>query len=271
MERINFKPSRLQILYLFIFLLLFFFIIYTPTLISGPVHLTKKMILEEETIEGTLLFILFLLSFWIFNLYKRDVYKHKVMIEKINHDKKKVEERLHDSDLYIGMVNVQIQEINSTFNNISKYPETKADLKKTFRYFGNRVIGIANTDWVLFRIINSNNQRTLCEHFETRQGSSHDYPCVSNKMIIEKQPVSPFTSIISDPQNFDIIVFSILPADQITNEQRIFIQAIINEITKMFIILNSSYYRKGSEIFAGQGTENKITATGTVLAKPGKK
>ena len=246
---INFRPSFLQILYLIIFIILFAFIIYTPTLIKGPVTLTPKLILEEETFEGCLICILFIISILIFNLYKSEVNKQKEVINKINGEKKKVEERLNDSERYIGIMNVQIQEIKSIFNSINEYPETKDGLKKAFNFFGERVIGIVNSEWVLFRIIDSNTQRTICEHFGTRKGFSYSYPHVSNKMIIEKQPILPFTYVISNPANLNILVSCIMPIDKISNDQHVFIQAIINEITKLFVILNSVYYKKESKIF----------------------
>jgi hypothetical protein len=146
-------------------------------------------------------------------------------------------------------MNVQIQEIKSIFNTIDKYPETKEGLKKAFNFFGDRVIGIVNSEWVLFRIIDSNTQRTICEHFGTRKGLTCNYPKVSNKMIIEKQPVLPFSYVVSNPGNLNIIVSCIMPVDKITNDQHVFIQAIINEITKLFVILNSVYYKKESKIF----------------------
>jgi hypothetical protein len=257
MKKINYQPPKLQILYLVIFFILFCFIVIAPSLIKGPLYLAKKLIIEEETIEGVLLFILFLLSIWIFNLYKNEVSKHKELIKTINHEKKKVEERLTASDQYIGSLNVQIQEIYSIFNNINKYPETKSDLKKTFRFFGERVLSIVNTNWVLFRIIDNVTQRTICESFETRQGYSSDYPHVSNKMILEKQPVLNSTSVISDPQNLNIFASCIMPVHCISNEQRIFVQAIINEITKLFVILNSTYYKREPKIFNGNKTESK--------------
>ena len=248
MKKTNIKPSYLQIVYLIIYLILFAFIIYTPTLINGPVYLSKKLIIEEETFEGTLIAILFLLSIWIFTLYRHEVYKHKELINKISNDKKKIEEKLSDADHYIGLINVQIQEINSIFNNISKYPETKNDFKKTFRLFGDRILGIVCTNWVLFRIIDNNNQRTICEHFATRQGFEDGYPHVSNKMVIEKQPILPFTYVISSPKNLNILVFCVMPVDKISNDQQLFIQAIINEITKLFVILNSIYYKNESRL-----------------------
>lgn len=249
MKKIRSTPSFLQISYLINYLILFLFIIFTPVLIRGPIHLTEKFIIEEETIEGSLLGILFILSILILNLYKREVDKHKELIIKINTDKKKVEERLLDSDHYIGILNVQVQEIKSIFTNIDKFPESKDDLKKTYRFLGERVLGIVNSNWVLFRIINRNTLRTINEQFETRQGFSFDFPRVSNKMIIEKNTDLPYTSVISSAQNLNIIVFCILPIDKISKDQLVFIQAIINEIAKMFVILNSSYYKNGDKLF----------------------
>jgi hypothetical protein len=247
-KKLNFRPSFLQILYLIIFIILFAFIIYTPTLIKGPVSLTPKFILEEETFEGSLICILFIISILILNLYKREVNRHKELITKINGEKKKVEERLTDSEQYIAVLNVQIQEIKSIFNTIDKYPETKDGLKKAFNFFGDRVIGIVNSEWVLFRIIDSKNQRTVCEHFGSRKGLKHSYPHVSNKMIIEKETVLPYSYIISNPKNLNILVACIMPVDKITNDQHVFIQAIINEVTKLFVILNSLYYKKESNL-----------------------
>ena len=243
------KPSVLQIIYLIIFIILFAFIIYTPTMIKGPVNLTPKLILEEETFEGFLICILFIMSILIFNLYKREVNKNREIIGVIKNEKKKIEDRLYDSEQYIGIMNVQIQEIKSIFNSINEYPETKDGLKKAFIYFGERAIGIINSNWVLFRIIESNTQRTICEHFGTRQGFSNGYPHVSNKLIMEKQSILPFSYVTSNPKNLNILVSCIMPTNEISNDQHIFLQAIINEITKLFVIPNSVYYKKESKIF----------------------
>ena len=249
MKKIKLQPSLLQILYLIIFAVLFSFIIYTPTLIKGSVAITSKIVLEEETIEGSLLSILFIMSILLLNIYKHEVDKHKGQINIISNEKKKVEDRLIDSEQYVGVLNVQLQEIKSIFNSIDKYPETKDDLKKAFAFFGERVIGIVNSNWVLFRIIDSNTQRTIFEHFSTKKGYSNGYPHVSNKMVIDRQPISQFEYVISNTKNLNIQVFCIIPIERINNDQRVFIQAIINEVTKLFVILNSVYYKKGNKIF----------------------
>jgi hypothetical protein len=257
MKKINFKPSFLKILYLVIFIILFAFIIYTPTLIKGPVNLTSKLILEEETFEGAMICLLFIISILILNLFKREVNKHKELINKISNEKKKVEARLNDSEQYIAIMNVQIQEIKSIFNTIDKYPETKEGLKKALTFFGSRVIGIVNSEWVMFRIIDSKTQRTLFEHFGMREGYSNGYPRVSNRMIMEKEIIFPFSYVISNPNNLNILVSCIIPVEEISNDQQIFIQAIINEITKLFIILNSLYYKKESAILVDNDIDKK--------------
>jgi hypothetical protein len=250
MKKINIQPSFLQILYLLIIVLLFSVILLTPLLIKGPLHLTEKLILEEEIIEGSLLCILVLVSIVIYFLYKHEVTKQKELINKINIDKKSAEEKLNDSFQYIGQINVQIEQIKLIFNNYDKLPETKNDFKKTLYFFSERVFGITNSNWILFRIIDCKNHKTINEQFETRQGHTFDYPHVSNKTIIENQSCPPYTAIISNPQNFDILVCCILSTDNISNDERIFIQAITNEITMLFVILNSSYYKEGNKTLA---------------------
>ncbi len=87
------------------------------------------------------------------------------------------------------------------------------------------------------------------DRVETRRGFSCQYPHVSNKMIFEKQFISSFTTIISNSQNLNILVYCTMPIDKINDDQRVFIQAIINEIIMLFIILNSSYYKNGNNVF----------------------
>jgi hypothetical protein len=263
MKELKFRPSYLQVLYFIILLMLFAFIIYTPTFIRGPVPITEQLIFKEETLEGFLLGVIFILSILILNIYKREVYKHKELIKKIDNDKKKVEDRLLVSDQYIGVVNVQIQEVESIFNSIDKYPQTKTDFNKTLSFFGERILGITNSDWDLIRIINSNTQKTISEHFQTRERFPSAYPHVSNKMIIEKQPMDSCTTVISSPKNLDFLVSCVIPVCKISKEQRAFIQAIINEITMLFVILNSSYSKNGNKIIVEDYPDKKESAQGS--------
>jgi hypothetical protein len=246
MKKAKLNLSLYQILLLIIYLVLFFAVIYTPHLISGAIHITKRLILEEEITEGSLLGVLFLLNIFLLNLYRNETARQKELINKINSDKKSVEDKLEESFRYIGQVNVQLQQIKSIFNEKDRFPETKNDFKKTLFYFSERVFGIVDAKWVLFRVIDCNTHKTIKEQFEIRKGYDADYPHVSNKMIIEGRCCPPFTTLISNPQNLNVFVCCILPVDKVSNDERVFIQAIVNEVTMLFVILNSAYYKKTS-------------------------
>ncbi len=244
MKKLNFHPSVLQVIYLVVYIILFAVIVYIPKLISGPFRITDKMIIEEEIIEGTLLGISFILSILILNLYRKEASRQKEMVKKISEDKQLAKTTLDDSCKYIGKINVQIQEIKSIFNNTIRFPESKNDFKKTFQYFCDHVLGIVNSDWVLFRIINCSNGKTISEQMETRRGLITDYPHIGNKMIVEQQECPPFTTVVSNPQNLNVLCCCILPVEQITQEERVFIQAITNEIAMMFVVFNYSCREK---------------------------
>ncbi|MCX6122266.1 MAG: hypothetical protein NTX44_11720 [Ignavibacteriales bacterium] len=252
-----YHASVVQTIYFIIYLALSSVIIFTPILIKGSVYITKSFIIDEEIAEVILLAILFSLNIMIFKLYKREASRQEEFIKKINNDKKTTEEKLYDSLSYIGKVNVQIEEIKTIFNTANTYPETKNEFKKTFRFLSERVLGIVNTNWALLRIINSNTQRTISECFETRHGFSCPYPHISNKMIIEKQLIPSCTTVISNSKNLNILVYCTMPIDQINNDQQIFIQAIINEIIMLFIILNSSYYKNGNNVDEENNSHDK--------------
>ena len=118
MKKSNFQFSFFQVLYLIFFLILFSIIISTPILINGYVNFTENLIIEEEIAESVLLCVLLSLSLVLAYQYKREIYKQKGLIKKIENDKKTAKEKLIDSFKYIGKINVQIQEIKSIYNNI---------------------------------------------------------------------------------------------------------------------------------------------------------
>jgi hypothetical protein len=251
MKKVNFRLSFLQFSFLAIFIVLFCAVIAVPSLVNGSVRITKKLIIEEEIAEGFLLGLLFILNFLILNLYRKESTRQAELIRKINNDKKTYEERLDESFRYIGQVNVQIQQIRLIFNDKERFPETNSDFRKTLFYFSERVFGIVNAGWVLFRVISTETRRTIREQFEVRHGLTFDYPHVSNKLILEEQCCPPFTAVISNPHNLNILVCCVLPVEKLSNDERVFIQAITNEITMLYVILNSTHYKRSGRELPG--------------------
>jgi hypothetical protein len=260
MKILNHHISSLQLLFFVIYVILSSVMICTPIIITGSVHITKTFIIDEDVMEVILLSILFALSLLIFKLSRQEAHKQDELINKFKNDKKTADEKLFDSLEYIGKVNVQIEEIKSIFNTTNAYPETRNDFKKSIRFLSGRVLGIVNTNWALFRIISSDTHRTMYECFEAREGFSCRYPHVSNKLIVEKQFTSPFTTVISHPHKLNVLVCCAMPVNTINNDQRIFIQAIMNEITMLFIILNSSNDNNDNGIFVDNRSKKKAEA-----------
>ena len=246
MKKVKSNPAFLQVLYLIIFFVLFGLVVYVPHAINNPLHVTEKFIIEEEVIESILLAVLLLLNVLIFSLYKKEVVRQKELVTKMKNDNKSIHEKLDDSFRYIGQVNVQIQQIKSIFNSSDRFPKTKNDFKKTLLFYSERIFGIVNVDWVLFRIINSTTARTISEQLETRHGMPLEYPHISNKMILERQACLSCTTVVENPPDLNISVCCVLPIENITVEERVFIQAITNEITMIFIYFSSTYYKETS-------------------------
>ena len=254
--KINIHPSFLQVLFFVIILILFCLIIYTPTFIFGQMHITNKMIIREETIEGTLLGLFLIACILILYFYKREVIRQERIMHQINNDTPKVENRLFVPDQYIGKTNVHIQEINSIYDNIDNYPKLKDELKKMVSYYGIKILTIIQTDWALIRIINCNTHCTVFENINTRDSLQINYPHINNKTIIEDKQLLPYTTVIYNPKNLNIQVICVLPVDKISNDERIVVQSLVDELTKLYVIINSIYFKVDKKIFSEERANN---------------
>ena len=250
----------MQLLYFVLYVVLTATMILTPIILTRSVHIKRMFLIDEDVMEVVLLGFLFVLTLLIFRLYKQEASKQEDLINNIKKDKQRADEKLFDSLDYIGEVNVQIEEIKLMFDFSNAYPGTKNDFKRTVRFLSERILGMINTNWVMLRIINHRTQRTIYECFETRNGISCRYPHVSNKIIVEQQSAPQFTTIVSSPQNLNILVFCAMPVLDINHDQRVFIRAIMNEITMLFIILHSSLHNDENVLFLENRNTKKIEA-----------
>jgi hypothetical protein len=194
--------------------------------------------MEESMIEGTLLGILFVVSILLFNLYKKEKLRQQDLIQRISNDKRTAEERLTDAFKYIGQINVQIEEIKAIFNKTNLFP-------KNYNDFSERTFGIVNSNWVLFRIIDCKSHKTLGEHFQNRLGHTNKCPHISNRTIIESHNCYPYATVISNPSHLNILTCCLLPEGELTSEEKVFLEAISNEITMIFVLLESAYNKNG--------------------------
>ena len=239
------KISPLQAGYLVILALLFFLIVFTPYLIKSNFSLRESLVLEEEVIEGLLIALLLGLGFLIPTIYKKELNKYLKRMDELATSKSNLESRLDDAFKYIGEVNVQLLEIRSAFSALKKYPENQKDFARILCFFAQKVLGIVNADWVMFRIVNKENLRTLREYSEARATRTISLKhCISNRALVGNKTVDTYSVVASDQENLTIKVFCVLPTEKLTANQHPLIKAIVTEIEMLFIILTSQYYRE---------------------------
>jgi len=140
-------------------------------------------------------------------------------------------------------VNVQIQEIRSIFNGLKKYPESKNDFKNILKYFAEKVLSIIAVDWVLFKIIDIDNIKTLGEYNQRREGAVSSISKIGNNDLINKTNLESYNILCSDQGDLNIKIYCVIPKVELAKQTEIFIKAVLNQLEMLFIIFSSSYYK----------------------------
>jgi len=248
-EGTNRAKRKLQLLegiYIILLVCLFSLIISTPYLISNKVSLTHNIIIDEEIVEGLLIALLLVISYVVSARYRKELDEYRSEITNLSAKKADVESRLTDAFKYIGAVNVQIEEIKSLVLSLNKYPEDKKDFKNSLSYLSQKVLGIVNVDWVIFRIIDVDSLKTLREYSETRGSAVLLKHNISNKSLVDAKSIDGCNVISSNQENLTIKVFCIIPSvAYVTATQKGLMQTIVSSLEMLFIIFASQYYRKG--------------------------
>ena len=238
------KTRPLQAVYLTSLIVLFCLIVSTPYLIKGNVLVKERIVVGEEIVESALIAVLLIIGYVVSIMYKRELNKCIREIDELTTGKINLEEKLNEAFGYIGEVNVQVQEIRALFSTLKKYPENNNDFKNILAFFGQKVLGIVNVDWVTFRIIEPDSLRTLREHWEARGSAVALNHGISNKAIVNHAAINGCSVVGSRYENLSIKVFCILPIEQLTTNQRILVEAIVNDLEMLFVIFTSEHYRE---------------------------
>jgi hypothetical protein len=244
-KRIKMRFRLIQGSYIVILTLLFLLIAGTPYLITKDILLKYNIFLAEELIEGFLIAALLVVGYFVSALYREDLRAYRSRIKELSFKKDDAESRLSDAFKYIGALNVQVDEIQSMFSALKKYPTAKRDFKNSFRFLSERVLSIVKVDWVVFRIIDIDSLRTVSEYSETRGKTVLLKRNISNKSIVTTAMVDGCNIISSDDANLFIKMFCIVPAEELTKTQENLIKGIVNTLEMLFIVYSSQYYRKG--------------------------
>jgi len=236
----NSNIKLLERTYFLILVSIFLLIIFTPYIIQSGFTL-----LEEEIAEVVAIALLFIVGYVVLLVYRKEVKDNRKDLNRLKQDKGVLENRLSEAFRYIGTVNIQIEEIKSVFSVIRKFPENKKDFQNILEYLAERTLSMVVAEWVIFRIIRTEDLDTLSEYSETRGNALLLKHKISNRALASNDKFEGLTVVGSTQENFRIKTFCILPNDKLSSESKVFITAIVNQIEMLFIILTSIYYKNG--------------------------
>jgi len=187
----------------------------------------------EEPFESIVLFALLIFAYAANLLYLREV--GRLRRYQVN-----LEDRLQETFKYIGSVNLQMEEMRQAFANFKKYPESKKDILTVFVYFSEKILGMVNADWVILRIINVKNARTIREDKFVRNNEGKSVLKIENREILAgKKRLNDCSVIHSDQENLNIKACCILPAKLNNKDQEFFIRSMINQLEMLYIVFSS--------------------------------
>ena len=228
----------LERIYFGLLVALYLLIIFTPLIVRSGISFVR-----EEFIEISIISFLIIVIYRVLSLYRREVAKNLEKLRDLEHKKESLEEKLIEAFKYIGAVNVQINTIRSAFADLNKYPENKKDYKYIMQFFAQKILGIIDAEWVLLKIIDMKDNKTLREHVEVRGGAALLKYSFANKDLVNGKIPSDYSIVRSSQENFTIKTICLLPTKKISKEIKVVIQAIVNQLEMLFLIFASRHYK----------------------------
>lgn len=218
-----------QRIYLVGFILLLLLIIANPLLINQDIRVIGNLNLEHEILQVGIVAVLVLAGYFVFQGYEDRIKAQEQELQKMSKE-------MADAYKYIGAVNVQMEQIKSISSALSKIPESRTDFKKVLDFFGEKTLGIVNTDWVLLRIIDADTLNTLKEQIIERHPRQMTIPEVPNRIIAKQGKLREFSYVSSDHINLDLKIFIIVPKTELDKNQQILLKALVDELSMLYII-----------------------------------
>lgn len=227
----------LKNIYLSILYLILAFIIFTPFL-GKYFHFIK-----EEYQEFIMLVLSAIFGYFFFLLYKKELIIFQTRIDNLKQDKDNLGKKFNDAYNHIGNMNILIQEINAIFTKIKNYPENEIDLKNSIKYLSWHILVMLNTKWVDIKIIDLATKKTIHEYYNTRIGCKENKIIISNSDLLNKKYSNWIIVIKSSQENMSINTFCIVKT-RLSDEQRILIEAIINQLEMLYLISLSPNHKR---------------------------
>jgi len=223
-----------EFLYLFVLLIVFILIALMPSLVGRGFSF-----FTEEMIESAMIVVLFIVGYFVMIFYQREVDKNTQFIEHLLDEKNHLQSQTEETFKYVGALNVQIKEMNSILSEIKKYPKSRQDFKYIIRFLAGKILNITPAEWALLRLINLTNSQTISEYGIRRGDKELKETVCSNNELVKPDGRDDVLIFASNQNNLNIRAFGVIPRRDITEEQKIFIKGIVNQLEMFYLIFSS--------------------------------
>jgi uncharacterized membrane protein YciS (DUF1049 family) len=235
------KLKYLVVFYLGLLVFLLLSVIAVPLAIQHEVTVTRDFIIEEDIFETALIVTLFGASCFILRIFKQTLNAHEREVNRAGDEKSRLISQMTAAFRYIGIVNVELHEIQSIFCGLEHYPQTKKEMNVLINSLAAKAMTIARAPWIVIRFIRRCDGQTIKEYAATRPLKAAPSVTMGNRAILEDRHVEGLMKIGSCQKNHDLMTVAILPAIHLSEEENILITAILNQIEIHFMLYHSGF------------------------------
>jgi hypothetical protein len=231
-------PQLKFLIYLYVGILVFLLVsvMATPLVIRNGWQVSHDFLIDEGILETSLIVVLFGISCLILIGARLSLRAYDWAVKQAGEERSRLISRLAESFSYLGTVNVELQQVHSILCGMDRYPQTKREWKRLFEDLATKVMTVAGTPWTLVRILNRCDFRTVKEFVATRPKTAIPDLTVGNREILEDRPVPGWIQIGSCPANVKLKTVCILPKTNLSEEENILIQGIVNQIELLYML-----------------------------------
>jgi hypothetical protein len=235
------KIKFLTLFYFGILILLLLSVITMPLIIHRGLPLTMEFIIEEEVLETSLIVFLIGVSYFILRAFKHNIKTYERTVDNAGEEKSKLVSRLAEAFSYIGIVNVELHQIQYILSGVERYPQTKSEFNLFIDHLVTKAMTVAGTPWIVIRIIRRRDGRTVKEYAIVRSKGVIPSTTIGNREILEDRYVKGLRKIGSSQKNLDLMTVCILPKIQLSEEKNILITAITNQVELFYILYRTDF------------------------------
>ena len=199
----------------------FLLIVSTPLMVReglGPI--------TEEGVE-----ILILLTLGFVGLVVYRSYEHRLL---------SVQDTLLDMSKHVGALNLQAVQLEAMYRQFAHLPENKRELTRLLGNLNANVLAAVDVPWVLTRVVECNNGRTLTEHLATRADVEQvPQPTVSNKVLLGQARPRGYYVYRSEHENLPVRAACAVPRRTLSRHQELVLRTAVNSVAMVYMVFKA--------------------------------